>query len=137
MTQWMILKLTMHIDFHIVAGVIAKWQDGIATFCCFEDGRCYCHVARWNSHFYSIERWQMLLPGGRWNSHLGWVMVLGGCYNQVGRWNSHRVYFLMLFLVLSVIQNLIPDVWQMVFAYVSIQGWIVDPNVKSFLDGSH
>ena len=29
-------------------------------------------------------------------------------------------------------QNLIPDVWQVVFAYVSIQGWTVDPNVDSF-----
>ena len=34
-------------------------------------------------------------------------------------------------------QNLIPDVWQMVFAHVSIQGWIIDPNVDSFFDGSH
>ena len=34
-------------------------------------------------------------------------------------------------------QNLIPDVWQVVFAYVSIQGWIIDPNVESFFDGSH
>ena len=34
-------------------------------------------------------------------------------------------------------QNLIPDVWQVVFAYVSIQGWIIDPSVESFFDGSH
>ena len=34
-------------------------------------------------------------------------------------------------------QNLIPDVWQVVFTYVSIQGWIIDPNVESFFDGSH
>ena len=27
-------------------------------------------------------------------------------------------------------QNLIPDMWQMVFAYVSIQKWIIDPNVE-------
>ena len=53
----------------IMADVIAKWQDGTATFLCFEDGRCYCHVAGWNSHI-CIERWQMLLPGGR-------------CYSQV------------------------------------------------------
>ena len=33
-----------------MADVIAKWQDGTATM-------------------YSIRRWQMLLPGGRWNSH--------------------------------------------------------------------
>ena len=33
-------------------------------------------------------------------------------------------------------QNLIPDMWQMVLAYVSIQGWIIDPNVESFFDGS-
>ena len=34
-------------------------------------------------------------------------------------------------------QHLIPDVWQLVLAYVSIQGWIVDLNVESFFDGSH
>ena len=27
--------------------------------------------------------------------------------------------------------------WQVVFAYVSIKGWIIDPDIKSFLDGSH
>ena len=27
--------------------------------------------------------------------------------------------------------------WQMVFANVSIQGWIIDPNIESFFDGSH
>ena len=27
--------------------------------------------------------------------------------------------------------------WQMVFAYVSIKGWIVDPYVEVFFDGSH
>ena len=53
----------------IMADVIAKWQDGTATFLCFEVGRCYCHVAGWNSHI-SIVKWQMLLPGGR-------------CYSQV------------------------------------------------------
>ena len=52
----------------IMADVIAKWQDGTATFLCFEDGRCYCHVAGWNSHI-CIERCQMLLPGGRCYSH--------------------------------------------------------------------
>ena len=48
----------------IMADVIAKCQDGTATFLCFEDGRCYCHVAGWNSHI-CTERWKMLLPGGR------------------------------------------------------------------------
>ena len=27
----------------------------------------------------------------------------------------------------DVKQNLIPYVWQMVFAYISIEGWIIDP----------
>ena len=35
-----------------MAGVIAKWQDGTATFLCFKDGRYYCLVARWNNHIY-------------------------------------------------------------------------------------
>ena len=27
--------------------------------------------------------------------------------------------------------------WQMVLANISVQGWIIDPNVESFFDGSH
>ena len=46
---------TLHVLALIMAGGIAKWQEGTATFC-FDDGRCYCQVARWNSHFY-IKRW--------------------------------------------------------------------------------
>ena len=60
-------------------------------FLCLVDGRCCCHVVKWNSHFY-IEKWQMLLPCGRWNSHC--VICDGRCYSQVadgittqsGRW---------------------------------------------------
>ena len=68
------------IAFHvglILADVIAKWQDGTTTFHYFEDGRYYCLMARWNSHIY-IERWQMLLPCGRWYGHclfLWWQML--------------------------------------------------------------
>ena len=47
-----------------MADVNAKWQDGTATFLCFEVGRCYPHVAGWNSHI-SVVKWQMFLPGGR------------------------------------------------------------------------
>ena len=60
---------TLHYMFGlIIAGVIAKWQDGTATFFVLRIGRCYCLVARWNSHI-GIERWQMLLPGGRCCGH--------------------------------------------------------------------
>ena len=45
-----------------MADVIAMWQDGTATF-------------------YGIGRWQMLLPGGRWNSHC--VYCGGRCHCQV------------------------------------------------------
>ena len=80
-----------------MADVIAKWQDGTTTYIVLEDGRCYCQVADGITTLYSIRRWQMLLPSGRWNNHLGWVMVLGRCYNQGGRWNSHRVYFVLCY----------------------------------------
>ena len=60
---------TLHYMFGlIITGVIAKWQDGTATFFVLKIGRCYCLVARWNSHI-GIERWQMLLPGGRCYGH--------------------------------------------------------------------
>ena len=58
---------TLHYMYSLImAGVIAKWQDGTTTFLCFEVGRCYCHVAGWNSHICIekmadvIARWQML-----------------------------------------------------------------------------
>ena len=35
---------TLHVLSLIIAGVIAKWQDGTATFI-LKDGICYCHVA--------------------------------------------------------------------------------------------
>ena len=34
-------------------------------------------------------------------------------------------------------QNLISDMWQMVLDYVSVHGWLIDPNIESFFDGSH
>ena len=41
-----VVGMTLHYMFSLImAGVIAKWQDGTATFLYFEDGRCYCHVA--------------------------------------------------------------------------------------------
>ena len=79
-----------------MADVIVKWQDGTATLCMvLEDGKCYCQVTDGIATLYIVRRWQMLLPSGRWNNHLGRVMMLGRCYNQVGTWNSHRVYFVL------------------------------------------
>ena len=72
--------------------------------------RCYCQVADeiaivgWDGI-----KWLMLLPQGR-------------CY-------SHGSMILFKFQFWDVKQNLIPYMWQMVFANVSIQGWIVDPDV--------
>ena len=42
-----------------------------------------------------------------------------------GRWNGHWV----IFKVWDVKQNFIPYIWEMVFAYVSVKGWIVEPYV--------
>ena len=81
--------------------VIAMWQDGTATFYSIRRWQMLLPYGRWNSHYVYCEKMaDVILPSGRWNYHLGWLMVLGRCYNQVGRWNSHRVYYLMLFLVL-------------------------------------
>ena len=38
-------KTLHHMYNLIMTGVIAKWQDGTATFLCFDVGSCYCHVA--------------------------------------------------------------------------------------------
>ena len=73
----------------------------------------------------------MLLPSGRWNSHcrvvdVEWLMLL-----PLGRCYSPGSMILLQFKFWDVKQNLIPYMWQMVFANISIQGWIVDPDVKS------
>ena len=41
---------------------------------------------------------------------------------------------LFQFKFCDVIQNLIPHMWQMVFANIFVEGWIVNPYVYSFLD---
>ena len=58
-------KTLHHLCDLLMADVIAKWQDGTATFLYFKVGRCYCHVARWKATFVLkladvIARWQML-----------------------------------------------------------------------------
>ena len=55
-----------------------------------------------------------------------WLMVL-----PLGRCYSPGSMILLQFEFWNVKQNLIPYMWQMVFANISIQGWIVDPDVKS------
>ena len=74
--------------------------------------------------------WLMLLPSGRWNSHcrvvdVEWLMLL-----PLGRCYSPGSMILLQFKFWDVKQNVIPYMWQMVFANISIQGWIVDPDVK-------
>ena len=44
--------------------------------------------------------------------------------------------FLLQFEFWDVIQNLIPYMRQMVLAYISIEGWIIHPDVNSFFYGS-
>ena len=44
---------------------------------------------------------------------------------------------LFQFAFWDVNQNLIPHVRQMVLAYVSIEGWIVHPDVNSLFDQSN
>ena len=73
-------KTRHHLYDLLMAGVIAKWQDGTATFLCFEVGRCYCHVAGWKSHMCTdIGRcyWQVA-------DVITTVYLCGGrCYSQV------------------------------------------------------
>ena len=78
--------------------------------------------------------WLMLLPSGRWNSHcrvvdVEWLMLL-----PLGRCYSPGTMILLQFQFWDVEQNLIPYMWQMVFANISIQGLIVDPD--AFTSGS-
>ena len=52
-----------------------------------------------------------------------------------GRCKATRV-ILLQFEFWDVIQNLIPYVRQMVLAYISIEGWIVHPDINTFFCGS-
>ena len=67
--------------------------------------------------------WQMLLPSGRWNGHCrvgdGLVADVITTRQMVLPWVS---VFILVENSLDVKQNLIPYVWQMVFANNSIQG---------------
>ena len=36
----------------------------------------------------------------------------------------------------GVLQDLIPDVWQLDLAYVPVKGWIIDPDVHGLCHGS-
>ena len=38
-------------------------------------------------------------------------------------------FILCYFKFWGIEQNLIQDVWQMVLAYISVQGWIIDPYI--------
>ena len=44
---------------------------------------------------------------------------------------------LLQFLFWGVKQNLIPNMWQMVFTHISIEEWIIDPYVQSLFYCSH
>ena len=72
-------------------------------------GWCYC---LWQMEWplqSELSLWQMLLP---------------------------RVLILLQFEFWGVKQNLIPDMRQMEFAYVFIEGWMIDPYVQCFFDSS-
>ena len=72
-------------------------------------GWCYCQVA----DVIATARWYVVAD------------VIAS-----GRWKSHRVNLLQ-FEFWGVNQNLIPNMWQMVFAHISVEGWIIDPYVQS------
>ena len=73
-------KTLHHMYGLIMADVIAKWQGGTVTFICFEVGRCYYHVAGWNSH--------ICIKNGRCYCQVAGVIATvslcdGRCYSQV------------------------------------------------------
>ena len=59
---------------------------------------------------------------------VGWCVVADVIAS--GRWKSHQVNLLQ-FKFWGVNQKLIPNMWQMVFAHISVEGWIIDPYVQS------
>ena len=132
-----------------VAGVIAIVADGKAT-CNILIGWCYCHCGRWYSHLMMILLWQMLLPKWQMvyplNDGYWWLMLLpwvvdgittcicnwcGRCYCLGGLdviatrvdvvlADGIAKSALLQFKFWDVMQNLIPYVWQMVFANIFV-----------------
>ena len=90
-------------------------------------GRCYHHCCSYSCMFLAdvIAMWQveshffvrlMLLPSGRWNGHCRVWAPMVWCYFQ----GADGRVILFQFEFWGVMQNLIPYVRQMVFAYVFI-----------------
>ena len=46
------------------------------------------------------------------------------------------LFYFILVLVLVTYQHLIPYMWQLVFANIPIEGWIIDSNQHGFFDVS-
>ena len=88
----------------VVADVIAIVADGIAALW---DGWCYYHC-------------------GRWNSHTGWNVVKAGLIAFVA--DGIAVGSLILIWIMCCLIEPHPICeMQMVFTYISVQGWVVDP----------
>ena len=99
----------MHITV-VEADVICLVEDGKSTFCeSIMCGRCYCQVADgippgWRLAD-AMARWQMEWP-------LYYVIFSSGMSNRTSS----------------------PYMWQMVFAHISVEEWIIGSYVHSFLD---
>ena len=128
---WEDIIWLMLLPYMSVADVITTEADVIACYILFYFiiGWCYSQYVADVIATFGVMWWQMLLPGGRCYGHCRvgdgwWLMLL-----PPGRWWCHgsMIYFNLSSGMLK--QNLIPYMWQMVYANISIKGWIVDPYV--------
>ena len=79
--------------------------------------------------------WQMLLPHGRCYCHKDGG--LGDVIANVADVMATGSLYLFQFKFCDVVQNLIPHMWQMVFANVFVEGWTIDPYVYSLFNQPH
>ena len=128
---WEDIIWLMLLPYMSVADVITTEADVIACYILFYFiiGWCYCQYVADVIATFGVMWWQMLLPSGRCYGHCrvgdGWWLIL----LPPGRWccQGSMIYFNLSSGMLK--QNLIPYMWQMVFANISIKGWVVDPYV--------
>ena len=98
----------------------------VGTCCTYHCGRCCClNLMLWCGRWWATEA-----------DVIASLLSIGRCYSHVADGLGYFRVDLLQLKFWDVKQKFIPYVRQMVFAYVLIKGWIVDPYIYCFFDGS-
>ena len=117
---------TRYVNYSGRADVIAQWKMVNPLCESIMCGRCYCPVEDGKSTMWEHYVWQMLLPGGDWNTP-GWRLA-----DVTAKWQME--WPLYYFNFSSGVSNRTSshNMWQMVFTHISVEGWIICSYVHGF-----